>query len=137
MMRAALAYLHENARHPSYDREHWMPVYVVAWGLVRDEFEAMHSRPWGYWRDGQLSPSVSQRESLRRAITTLARDGRVEVCQQWYSADDDVRHWGGLHCRLTESEYASVSVGESPTLTAPNTAAVVGDLAAAAFGGAE
>lgn len=111
-MRAVMEHLTEPHQLREYTG-YWTSAYVIAWSIAKAEFEAEFGHSWTI-ADPNVEPSPSQVESVRRAIKTLARDGRVETCRRW---DLDRPKWSGLHCRLTEAEFERLNVGELPTLS--------------------
>jgi hypothetical protein len=120
MMRYALNWLHDNRRHPEY----WTSLYVVAWCYERDLLsEQTGQEPSAY----DVHVTYSGRESLRRAVKNLERDGLVETCQRWYEPSE-YPHWSGLHYRLTEAERAKLSVDNSPTLNPEEASEAVAEL---------
>ena len=116
MMRYALDYLRENKKPTT--AEYWTSLYVVAWAYERDLLTEQAGREVPAY---DVRVTYSGRESMRRAVKSLERDGLVETCQRWYS-DDDHHYWGGLHYRLSAQEREKLSVGNSPTLRTPEEA---------------
>jgi hypothetical protein len=128
MMRYVLGYLTEDARTRAFDPEHWHPLHVIAWCYRRDEMtRAAGTRPPAY----MVETDYVEVESLRRAIRTLEKAGRVETCQKWHH---DWPEAGGLHCRLTADGLASLSVCNSPTLSLEEAGASISMLASALSG---
>jgi len=133
MQRYVLEHFAEKATHKAFDRQHWLPLHVLAWCYRRDQ---MH-RESGHPPDAYMvDVDYAEQESLRRAVNALAKAGRLETCQLWYPVRDRyARDWSGLHCRLSAAEYESLSVGESPTLSSEEAGQLIAGLANALTGG--
>lgn len=79
-------------------REWWHPAHIAAWHIARDDLAKERGKePAGY--EVHVSPSL--RESVRRAIHSLEREGLVETCLR-YDADTGN---GWLHFRLAPDEW--------------------------------